>query len=75
MDRAKLFKNGQSQAVRLPKEYRFKGTEVYVKHMGNAVVLIPKDNPWQVLRESLDDFSPDFLETRPQPEPERREGF
>jgi antitoxin VapB len=42
MDTAKLFMTGRSQAVRLPKEYRFEGTEVYVKRVGNGVLLIPK---------------------------------
>jgi antitoxin VapB len=46
MDTAKLFQNGKSQAVRLPKEYRFRGTKVYVKKMGNAVVLIPEQDSW-----------------------------
>ena len=47
MDTAKLFKNGRSQAVRLPKEYVLPGDEVYVKRINGVVVLIPKDgNPW-----------------------------
>ena len=41
MDTAKLFTNGGSQAVRLPKEYRFEGTEVFIKKVGQAIVLIP----------------------------------
>ena len=68
MDTAELFQNGNSQAVRLPKEYRFKGTKVYIKRMGNAVVLIPEHDSWQSLRESLDLFSSDFMEQREQPE-------
>ena len=35
MDTAKLFLNGQSQAVRLPKDYRFQGNRVYLKRLGN----------------------------------------
>ena len=42
MDTAKLFKTGRSQAVRLPKEYRFEGEEVYIKRVGPAVVLLPR---------------------------------
>ena len=42
MDSAKLFYNGRSQAVRLPKEFRFEGEEVYIKKIGSAVVLMPK---------------------------------
>ena len=63
MDTAKLFKNGRSQAVRLPKEYSFSGQEVYIKKIDGVVVLIPKDkNPWQPLIDSLDKFSEDFFE-------------
>jgi antitoxin VapB len=62
MDTAKLFKNGRSQAVRLPKEYVLPGDEVYVKRIDGVVVLIPKNgNPWGPLIESLDKFSDDFM--------------
>jgi antitoxin VapB len=77
MHTAKLFMNGGSQAVRLPKECRFEGTEVYVRRVGSAVILYPKDDPWALLRESLDEFSDDFLpDGRPdQGEHEQREPF
>jgi antitoxin VapB len=61
MDTAKIFQNGKSQAIRLPKEYRFRGSKVYVKRMGNAVILIPEQDSWQTLVESLEQFSDDFL--------------
>ena len=54
---AKLFKNGQSQAVRLPKEFRFEGTQVFIKRIGNAVLLLPEQNSWQILFDSLGLFS------------------
>lgn len=73
MDTAKLFLNGQSQAVRLPKEYRFQGDRVYLKRVGNALILLPYDAPWQTLIDSLDQFSPDFMEQREQPAPQERE--
>ena len=73
MKTAKLFKNGQSQAVRLPKEFRFEGDEVFVRKLGNTVVLIPMDDPWRTLIESLNEFSEDYLEERDQPEVQRRE--
>jgi len=60
MQTAKLFPNGQSQAVRLPKEFRFEGDRVYVQRVGNAVVLLPYHAPWQVLLASLDEFTLDF---------------
>ena len=67
MHTAKLFPNGQSQAVRLPKEYRFEGERVYVYHMGDAVVLLPYHSPWQTLLGSLPLFTPDFLDEKPSP--------
>jgi antitoxin VapB len=71
MQTAKLFKNGRSQAVRLPKEFRFEGDEVYVKREGDAVVLIPKNrpeaNPWQDFFDALDSFDPAFPLERDQP--------
>jgi antitoxin VapB len=73
MKTARLFKNGQSQAVRLPKEFRFEGEEVFIKKMGNAAILIPMTNPWKPLFDSLNKFSDDFMETREQPEHQDRE--
>jgi antitoxin VapB len=61
---AKLFKNGDSQAVRLPKEFRFKGTEVLIRRVGTAVVLLPKSHSWDTLLASLSKFPPDFMEER-----------
>ena len=75
MDTAKLFLNGNSQAVRLPKEYRFPGDEVVIKRMGNAVVLLPKDDPWQVMFEALAEFPEDFKISREQPEIQERESI
>lgn len=67
MRTAKLFQNGRSQAVRLPKEFRFEGGEVYVKRVGNAVVLIPSRDSWRSLFDSLELFSEDFMERRDPP--------
>jgi antitoxin VapB len=62
MQTAKLFQNGRSQAVRLPKEYALPGDEVYIKKIGRIVVLIPKDaDSWGPFVDSLDKFSDDFL--------------
>jgi antitoxin VapB len=46
MQIAKIFINGRSQAVRLPKDFRFDSDDVFIKKIGNLVVLIPKDDPW-----------------------------
>lgn len=73
MQTAKLFKNGRSQAVRLPKEFRFDGDRVYVKRVGNSVLLIPYREPWQSLFDSLERFSDDYMESREQPAQQDRE--
>lgn len=74
MKTAKLFKNGDSQAVRLPKEFRFAGDEVFIKRVGSAVVLLPKTKSWDTLIESLKKFPEDFMQEREQPtEAESRE--
>lgn len=70
---AKLFQNGQSQAVRLPKEFRFKGERVFIKRQGNAIILLPMKNPWQSLLDSLHKFSKDFMTTRDQPNTQQHE--
>jgi antitoxin VapB len=64
---AKLFKNGESQAVRLPREFRFNGDEVFIKRIGSAVVLLPKTKSWDTLIESLGKFPDDFMTDRQQP--------
>ena len=59
---AKLFENGRSQAVRLPKEFRFSGDEVAVNKIGDIVILMPKDNKWSGFLSSLNLFSEDFMD-------------
>ena len=61
MDTAKIFNNGGSQAVRLPKSCRFNSDEVLVNHIGSIVMLFPKEDRWQSLLNSLDLFTEDFL--------------
>ncbi len=73
MDTAKIFKNGQSQAVRLPQAYRLKGKETYITKIGDAIILIPKLEKWDLLLLSLDKFSDDFMTERIQPSLEKRE--
>lgn len=75
MNTAKLFKSGNSQAVRLPKAYNFEGREVYVNKLGRTVILIPKDDPWEMLISSLDRFTDDFMAEREQPVLQSREAL
>lgn len=62
MDTAKIFINGGSQAVRLPKNCRFNEDEVLVNRVGNVVLLIPKNDPWSSMADGLNLFTEDFLQ-------------
>ena len=59
---AKLFTNGSSQAVRLPKEFRFFGNEVYVQKVGESVMLTPKDKAWENFLEGTESFTEDYFD-------------
>ena len=57
----KIFNNGNSQAVRLPKEFRFEGKEIIVRKVENGVLLMSQDkNMWGNWFDNLDKFSEDF---------------
>jgi antitoxin VapB len=75
MKTAKLFMNGKSQAVRLPKEFRFEGDEVYIQRLGKTVVLVPKADPWMDMYEATKMYSDDFMQDREQPEMQEREDY
>ena len=72
MRTAKIFKNGQSQAVRLPREFRFKGSEVHIKKTAQGVLLTEKD-PWALFEEGLDELADDFMAQRDQPALQQRD--
>jgi antitoxin VapB len=61
MQTARLFSNGRSQAVRLPKEYQFNGKDVYIQKVGDAVILFPVDKQWETFLHGLNNFSDDFF--------------
>ena len=77
MDTAKIFINGRSQAIRLPKSYRFEGNEVYVKKVFEGVLLLPKDNSiWDVWERNLQKYDSPFMSERNQPDlQQHREGL
>ena len=77
MDTAKLFANGKSQAVRLPKIYRFEGNEVFIKKTSEGVLLIPKTrSAWNVWEKNLKKYDEPFMIDHNQPELEQdREGL
>lgn len=58
---AKVFENGRSQAIRLPKECRFSSDEVMVNKIGDIVLLLPKQNKWDSFMKAIDMFSEDFM--------------
>jgi antitoxin VapB len=75
---AKIFKNGQSQAVRLPKEFRFENQEeLFVKKVEDGIILLPKNDKsvWDNMFDRLDEFSDDFMQTRVQPTQNREDLF
>lgn len=73
MKTAKIFTTGRSQAVRLPKEFRFDAEEVGIKRIGSAVLLYPKEAAWAMMGEALGKADDDFLAERNQPpRPEER---
>ncbi len=73
MTSSTVFTSNRSQAVRLPKEFRFKEGEVGINRIGDLVILYPRKKGWEVLEKSLDAFTGDFMEERRQPKkPERR---
>ena len=72
MKTARLFTNGRSQAVRLPKDCRFPGTDVYIKKFQGMVIIFPKDDPWTSFVNSLEHFTDDFMANREQPSQDTR---
>ncbi len=73
---SKVFISGNSQAVRLPKEYQVNEKELYIQKIGNTIILFPKQNPWKLFEKSLDEFTGDFMsEGRDQPGMQKRGGI
>lgn len=76
MKKTKVFKNGQSQAVRLPKEFRFdEKDELIIQKYGDGVLILPVNRSLTSLRKSLDLFSDDFMRERSQPEIQKRDNL
>jgi antitoxin VapB len=76
MNTAKLFTNGRSQAVRLPKAFRFDADEIFIRRIGDAVVLLPKTGGFTGLLRASGQFTDDFMDGRDQPvDAEHRESL
>jgi antitoxin VapB len=75
MQTATVITHGTGQSVQLPEGFHLDGNEVYVKHLGKSVLLIPKNaDPWDLMADSLDQFSNDYMLDRSQPPQQHREG-
>jgi antitoxin VapB len=73
---SKVFNSGNSQAIRLPKEYQVKDKELFIQKIGKTIILFPKKNPWESFEKSLNEFSDDFLvDGRQQPEMQKRDNL
>ena len=73
---SKVFTSGNSQAIRLPKEYQVEDKELYIKKIGSTLILFPKKNPWEAFERSLTEFTEDFMiDGRNQPPNQERDGL
>ena len=76
MQTVKVFRSGNSQAIRIPKEYAITDTELYIHKVGNSIILTSKDDIWSSFRNSVNNFSEDlFSEGREQPKLQERENL
>ncbi len=74
MQTAKIFQNGRSQAIRLPKAFRLSGTEVRISRDGNRIILEPLEQSWDDWLLAIEQFSDDFMaQGRDQPDVQERE--
>jgi antitoxin VapB len=73
MKTVKIFKSGNSKAVRIPKEYHINAEELIINKVGNTLILFPRDDPWELFKKSLSEFSKDvFSDGRKQPIMQKR---
>jgi len=73
MKTARIFRSGNSQAVRIPKEFQMQGDEAEIRRRGEWLWLRPRKKSWAVLEESLGKFTNDFMKNgRNQPHIQKR---
>ena len=75
MHTVKIIKNGGSQAIRLPRFYRLRGKEAYVKKVPEGILLMEKDDVWAAFEKCLEDFPADFLAEKRKPHNQKRRRF
>ncbi|MDD2599820.1 MAG: type II toxin-antitoxin system VapB family antitoxin [Kiritimatiellae bacterium] len=68
----KVFQSGNSQAVRIPKEYRIDADEITVNRIGKALVLLPKDDSWSLFSEGVQEIGEDYPSTIEGNKPQKR---
>jgi len=74
MHTTKVFTSGNSQAIRLPKDYQVEEKEMFIQKVGTSIILFPKSDPWKAFEESLTEFTDDFFKDgRNQPELKNKE--
>lgn len=75
MKSAKVFMNGRSQAIRLPREFRVEGNEVFLKRVRDGFLVLTRD-PWELFYEGIAELSPNAFQTpRTQPPVDQRESM
>lgn len=62
MQKAKVFKSGNSQAIRIPKESQTDKSEFYIHKFGDVLILFPTDDPWYPIKASIGSFSDDAFD-------------
>ena len=73
MKTVRVFKSGNSQAVRIPKEYQVNESEMIINKIGGTIILLPQNDPWELFVKSLEQFSKDFFKDgRKQPAMQER---
>lgn len=75
MQTVKIIKNGGSQAIRLPRLYRMKGKEAYVKKVPEGILLMEKTDIWAAFEKCLEDFPSDFLQSKREQKNQKRRRF
>lgn len=76
MQTVKVFRSGNSQAVRIPKNFAIEDSELFIHKVGNSIILTSKNDIWASFKNSIDEFSDDlFMDGREQPESQERENL
>jgi len=76
MKTVKVFKSGNSQALRIPKEFQVNESELLINKIGNTIILFPQNDPWKLFKNSLHEFTDDyFADGRKQPSIQKRKSI